>query len=532
MMRSMYAGVSGLKAHQIRMDVVGNNIANVNTTGYKASRATFVEMLSQTMQGAKAPQNNRGGINPKQVGLGVSLGSIDTNQTQGNLQSTGLGTDLAIDGNGYFIVNDGSQNFYTRAGALSIDENGNLVNASNGYIMQGWLANNNGLINTNGQIGGIQIPLGATMSPQPSQNAFFQGNFDSDSPGGTNWTADIVVLDSLGAGHTVTVDFVRQVEAPPTGSIELGGGPTWILDATASSADPDLNGITFAFGGDTDAAAGYTYDEDSKVFTFTGDWDDSGTGEPTLGDLQNLVDTEFGVGEITLADGGGFTAADLAGAGDFVMSADPANQWDYTVTFSDGSAISAGDTGSIIFDDNGSITAGATNLITFDPTGGAAAGQEVTLDFSLLTQNSANLPPEEAANGQGSSVESLGSDGYTMGSLESFSIDSAGIINGSFTNGLSRALGQIAISNFSNPSGLNRMGDTLYAESQNSGMAQIGTASTSGRGKIAAGNLEMSNVDLSEQFTDMITTQRGFQANSKIITTTDQMLQDLVNLKR
>ncbi|HOA40588.1 MAG TPA: flagellar hook-basal body complex protein, partial [Halanaerobiales bacterium] len=164
MMRSMYAGVSGLKTHQTRMDVIGNNIANVNTAGFKASRVTFKEMLSQTLSGAKAPQDNRGGMNPQQVGLGVSLGSIDTNHVQGNLQSTGLGTDLAIQGNGYFIVNNGTQNFYTRAGALTLDENGNLVNASNGYIMQGWLATN-GIINTNSPLTGIRIPIGDTMAP-------------------------------------------------------------------------------------------------------------------------------------------------------------------------------------------------------------------------------------------------------------------------------------------------------------------------------------------------------------------------------
>ncbi|MTI58788.1 MAG: flagellar hook protein FlgE [Firmicutes bacterium] len=526
MMRSMYAGVSGLKAHQTRMDVVGNNIANVNTTGYKASRTTFKEMISQTLQGAKAPQDNRGGMNPQQVGLGVMLGSIDTNQTQGNLQSTGIGTDLAIDGNGYFVVNDGSQNYYTRAGNLTTDEDGNLVNSSTGYIMQGWMADNNGNINTSGQLEGLSIPFGTTISPQASENAYFQGNFDSNAPGGAEWAATITVLDSLGAEHTVTVSFQRQLTGNPSGSVDLGGG-SWTLSANAATADPDLNGITFAFGADTDAAAAYSYDPDSKVFTFTGDWDGSGAGAPTLADLQTLVNGEFT--GITLNDGGGFVAADLADAESFVMSAPAANQWDYTVGISDGT-ITSGDTGSISFNPNGTISTGATSNITFDPTGGAAAGQEVTLDFSAVKQNAASSDEDDNTNN--SSVERLMADGYTMGSLESYSINSAGVVVGSFTNGLKRELGQIAIGSFTNPAGLTRQGDTLYSVSQNSGMAQIGTANTSGRGKIVAGNLEMSNVDLAEQFTDMITTQRGFQANSKIITTTDEMLQELVNLKR
>src|SRR6056297_3378396 len=160
MMRSMYAGVSGLKVHQTKMDVIGNNISNVNTTGFKGSRATFKSMMSQLMAASKAPQGGRGGVNPQQVGLGVSVGSIDSNMQQGNLQSTGMGTDLAIQGNGFFVANDGQQDYYTRAGALSLDENGNLTNSSNGYVMKGWMADDSGNINTNEAMEGIQIPVG------------------------------------------------------------------------------------------------------------------------------------------------------------------------------------------------------------------------------------------------------------------------------------------------------------------------------------------------------------------------------------
>lgn len=336
--------------------------------------------------------------------------------------------------------------------------------------------------------------------------------------------------------HTVTVDFTRQVKSAPTGSINLGSGAgAWTLDATASSPDPTLNGITFAFGADTDAAADYSYDPDSKVFTFTGDWDGVPGPAPTLADLQGLVDTQFdsdGPGTITLDDGAGgatFNAnqADLADADDLKMSADPANQWNYTVDVSDGS-INSGGSGSISFNNDGTISSGGTSNINFDPAGGAAAGQEVTLDFSEITQSSASTKEEENKT----SVTKKRADGHSMGSLQSYSINSAGELIGGFSNGLKRKLGQIAISSFTNPAGLTRQGGSLYSESQNSGMAQIGTASTLGRGKIVAGNLEMSNANLSDQFTDMITTQRGFQANSKIITTTDEMLQELVNLKR
>jgi len=405
----MYAGVSGLKTHQTRMDVIGNNIANVNTTGFKASRVTFKEMLSQTLSGAKAPQDNRGGMNPQQVGLGVSLGSIDTNHVQGNLQSTGLGTDLAIQGNGYFIVNNGTQNFYTRAGALTLDENGNLVNASNGYIMQGWLANN-GIINTNSPLTGIRIPIGDTMAPQASTEAVFAGNLNSADP--LPWTATMDIYDSQGEKHTLTLNF------NPT---ETDNEWTWT--ASIDGASLSSNQGTITFGGDGKVKV----DEDnSDTFTFD-------------------IDFNNGTDRIT-----GFR-----------------------------------------------------------------------LDLSAVTQMAGD-----------NTLDGLYADGYSMGSLESFSIDNAGVITGSYSNGLTKAIGQIAIANFSNAGGLTRVGDTLFAESQNSGIAQIGAAGTAGRGKISAGTLEMSNVDLAEQFTDMITTQRGFQANSRIISTTDEMLQDLVNLKR
>lgn len=404
MMRSMYAGVSGLKTHQTRMDVIGNNIANVNTAGFKASRVTFKEMLSQTLSGAKAPQDNRGGMNPQQVGLGVSLGSIDTNHVQGNLQSTGLGTDLAIQGNGYFIVNNGTQNFYTRAGALTLDEKGNLVNASNGYIMQGWM----GIIDT--ELTGIRIPIGDTMAPQASTEAVFAGNLNSADP--LPWTATMDIYDSQGEKHTLTLNFTHT-----------GNDNEWTWTATIDGASLSSNQGTITFGGDGKVKV----DEDnSDTFTF---------------------DIDFNNGTDQIA---GFR-----------------------------------------------------------------------LDLSAVTQMAGD-----------NTLDGLYADGYSMGSLESFSIDNAGVITGSYSNGLTKAIGQIAIANFSNAGGLTRVGDTLFAESQNSGIAQIGAAGTAGRGKISAGTLEMSNVDLAEQFTDMITTQRGFQANSRIISTTDEMLQDLVNLKR
>src|SRR5690554_2787186 len=182
MLRSMYSGVSGLKAHQIKMDVIGNNIANVNTIGFKSSRVNFKEMLNQTIQGASAPaeDGSRGGMNPQQIGLGVGVGSIDVNHTQGNLQPTGKTEDLAIDGNGFFVLSNGSQNFFTRSGALTLDEDGNLVNSINGLKMQGWMADDYGNINTNQSVEDINIPIGTSMGARATERISFGKNLNSE----------------------------------------------------------------------------------------------------------------------------------------------------------------------------------------------------------------------------------------------------------------------------------------------------------------------------------------------------------------
>jgi len=422
MMRSMYAGVSGLKVHQTKMDVIGNNISNVNTTGFKGSRATFKSMMSQLMAASKAPQGGRGGVNPQQVGLGVSVGSIDSNMQQGNLQSTGNGTDLAIQGNGFFVVNDGQQDYYTRAGSLSLDEGGNLTNSSNGYIMQGWEAVD-GEIDTDGSApGDIKIPIGDSMPGQATEEVAFGGNLDARVPAYVDdattpesaQVATIDVYDSLGAKHTLTVEFTRN------------------------------------------------------------------------------------------ADGSG----------------DPANTWSWNATDLTGASINSG-SGTIGFNSDGTFDSGATGTVEFDVPGGAADGQEIELDFSKMTQSAANY-----------TVDGLNADGFEMGSLETFNINSAGVVQGTYSNGRTQDLAQISVASFSNPSGLKRTGDTLFTPTKNSGDARRGVPGSGSRGEISAGSLEMSNVDLSKQFTEMITTQRGFQANSKTITTTDQMLQELVNLKR
>ncbi len=412
MLRSMYSGVSGLKAHQVKLDVIGNNIANVNTTGFKTSRVTFKEMLNQTLQGASAPSvdGSVGGTNPQQVGLGVGVGSIDVDHTQGNLQPTGKTSDLAIDGNGFFVVNNGEQSFYTRSGAMTLDDNGNLVNAANGYKMQGWVPNGTGAISTNDPIQDVEIPIGSSMGAEATSQVSLGKNLNSEAATGDTRTITVDVFDSLGAEHTVSVAFEKTA----------------------------------------------------------------------------------------------------------------ANQWDWTVSNVTGGTMSATHDGTISFDSTtGEISTVSGNTFDFTPDNGGEIPGSIAIDFNQVGQFAAPY-----------TIDGIDADGYSKGELKSYSINSAGIVTGNYSNGLRKPLAQLALASFNNPAGLSKEGGSLYSASPNSGIAQTGAANNGGRGMILSGTLEMSNVDLAQQFTEMITAQRGFQANSKIITTSDQMLQDLVNLKR
>mgnify|MGYP000875932544 CR=1 FL=1 len=416
MMRSMFAGVSGLKNHQTRMDVIGNNIANVNTVGFKGSRVNFQDILSQTMQGASSGQGARGGTNPMQVGLGMGLASIDTLFTDGSFQPTGKQTDLSIQGSGFFILSDGANQVYTRAGAFDFDNQGNFLVPGTGYKVMGWMADANGNIDTNQPTTNIQVPVGSSMAAQKTTDMTFVNNLSSEAP--------------IGAGSRVPV----SVNA----------------------------------------------------------YDAQGNAHKVSGYFQKSANNEWKFTVISPADSGAVVAADESDESVIAFDAATGN---YTAT------------GTVI------------KSILITPTGSAPAFTVVP-DFSALTQFG------------GESTVQADSNGYASGTLESKTIDTDGIITGRFSNGQSMALGRVALATFNNPSGLNKVGDNMYTQSNNSGTAQIGPANTGGRGKFNPGSLEMSNVDLAQEFSNMIITQRGFQANSKIISVSDEMLQELANLKR
>ena len=400
MLRSLFSGVSGLRAHQTMLDVVGNNIANVNTTGFKSSSVEFQDTLSQQLKAAGAPQGAQAGTNPAQVGLGVQVAAVNTAFTQGPAETTGVSTDLMIQGDGFFIVNDGGQQVYTRDGAFSFDTNGNLTTA-NGAMVQGWTATG-GTVNTSGTVGGIKLPLGTSMAPTKTDSAVLAGNLPADGSGD-----------------------------PPTNDLKVYDQKGQMVDVTLS----------------------YTYDTATKVWSLN-------YNDPSI--------------------------------------VPPATQPAATA---------------LAFNADGTLSTTSPVSVTLN-------GQTVALDISGIT-----------SYGGANTTEVVSSTGNAMGSLASYSISPDGTIEGVFTNGMKQPLGQIALATFNNPGGLNKVGNSEYSESVNSGQAQIGAAGTGSRGQLAAGELEGSNVDLSQEFSNLIIAERGFEANSKVITTSDEVLQDLVNLK-
>jgi flagellar hook protein FlgE len=397
------------------MDVIGANISNVNTVGYKASRVEFKSLLSQTIRGANAPSETTGGLNPIQVGLGMSLAGIDTLFTQGSPQDTGKLTDLAIQGSGFFVVDNGAGGYYyTRDGNLDVGEDGTLISLATGMKVLGWRADASGTVDSAGELETIEIPFGQNQARATSE-AVLRGNLDSETDPadpGPHVESAIAVYDSLGGYHSITLEFTKTATN------------SWTWSASTTDTAVTIGALT----------------DTTMTFTTDGAYD---PGDPPLAPSMALT---------------------------FSNGAEPAT---------------------------------------------------VGLDFETITQ----------LDGL-SNINLSSQDGLPPGSLTTFSVSTVGEVIGMFSNGINRVLGQLSLASFINPPGLMKMGQNLFAPSPNSGTAQVGLPNTSGLGSISAGYLEMSNVELAQQFTNMIVAQRGFQANSRVITASDEMLQELVNLKR
>lgn len=417
MLQAMLAGVASIKAQQTRMNVIGNNLANVNTTAYKGSRVTFQDMLAQTIRGASRPTAKNGGTNAIQFGLGVLIAGTDINNEQGSLNGTNRSTDFAIQGNGFFQVSNGDRIAYTRDGSFDLDAEGDLVQRATGERLMGWTADPaTGLIDTNQPVSptsALRVPIGARTAVQKTTTVNWSGNLDSRvfTTAGLASTQSLVrVFDNLGSEHELT---------------------------------------------------------------------------------------------LTLTEGA------------------TANTWDWSASVGGGASVTG--TGTLTFDPStGALTSGSPGTITFTPP--AASGQspfDIDLDFGDVGQLAVDMQFQASSQ-----------NGYSPGSLSSFSVNTDGVVVGLYTNGLTRPLGQIALAIFPNANGLERQGSNLWRNTDNSGVPVIGTAKTGGRGLINSGFLEQSNVDIGNEFTDLIITQRGFQANTRVVTTVDEMMQELINMKR
>jgi flagellar hook protein FlgE len=416
MMGALFSGVSGLRNHQTRMDVIGNNIANVDTVGFKSSRMTFKEAFLQTLQGATRPAGTNGGINPMQIGQGMNVGSIDMLYTQGSLETTGQPLDLAIQGDALFVLGNGQRQFFSRAGNFQIDAQGRLVSPSSGLIVQGINADPTGAFSSSSSIGDVQLHLGDKAPAKQTSQIGLTGNLDAGATVGTTHAMGITTYDSAGAPHDVTITFTN------TGP----GQWSWAATCPTAPVTPAGSGtVTFNANG---SLASFTYPGGGTSLTLT-----------------------------------------------------PASGTPFNVT----------------------INPGTVNAI--DGLAGFAN------------------PSNAVVNSQ---------DGYAAGDLVNYSVDGNGVITGFFSNGVSRPMAQIALASFNNPAGLLRDGNNLFEQSPNSGAPVIGFAGTTSSSSLTPGALESSNVDISTEFTNMIITQRGFQANARVITTADEMLSELVNMRR
>jgi len=405
MNRALFSGLSGTVAFQSRLDVVGNNIANSNTVSYKEGRVTFEEALYQTLSGGRAgAELGLGGINPMQIGSGVSMGSVTVDHTQGALERTGQALDGAIDGAGMFVVSDGTGAFYTRDGAFALDNNNTLVHASTGYLVQGWMASE-GQVAATGPPGNLSFEVGQLVPPVPTSTAEVIGNLDAGSAEAAEVRTTVSVYDSLGEMHQLAVIFTKTANV--------------------------------------------------------GEWD---VGVSCEGDTATTT---------------------------------------------------------ITFDSDGALTGTESVTLSLTPDNGAATPQSVEISLGQIT-----------GLVQASSAAVRSQDGRPPASLVSVELTDDGYVQGQYSDGRSETLAQVALASFTNPGGLRRLGSNLYAEAPAAGIAAVGASATGGRGRVVAQALEMSNVDLTKAFVDMITTQRGFQASTRVIATANAMLDDVVQLIR
>ncbi|TKJ42233.1 hypothetical protein CEE37_00725 [candidate division LCP-89 bacterium B3_LCP] len=643
MMQSLFAGVSGIQNHQTWLDIIGNNIANVNTIGFKSSRASFAEVLSQTISSATAPHSGYGGTNPMQVGLGLKLMSVDTQFKQGTFESTGNYTDLAIQGDGFFVLSDGSQRYFTRSGAFSIDAEGYLTAQGGSMRVQGFMADQLGTIANNMSPSDIQIPFGMKAPASATTEIGLYCNLNAEA---TDSDATLVAAGSTGVSsvsgqaingaggtHVITIAGANATQGSGNGihnplvtmdldttlsefsgiadyenfTVTVDGGTAVEIDGLTENStiqnlinaiNDQVSGVTASFNGSEIAltrdwyGANTNIEMSGDIFTEIfdggspgGSWaytdgiasslvatdvfTPSGSGSPVTTVLQ--LDADDSTGLITnIADigGGGITCyaapdaanppgglalgtltietADTTHAAsivtydslggehvlniNFTKTAVP-NNWEWEIDVDEPAQAISGNTGTVTFNDDGSLEAfnynGGVLSFSYNPNTGAES--VVNIDLDPGTIGGVNGITQFAS---ATTTIVQDQDGYGMGDLSNVSIDTNGTIVGSFTNDQNLTLAQIVLADFHNPQGLMKEGGNLYRISANTGDPIYGLAQTNFGSTVFSGYVEMSNVDLSKSFADMIVAQRGFQASSRVITTADRLLDEVLRLKR
>jgi len=539
LMNSLSSGISGLNGFQAEMDVIGNNIANVNTVGFKQGRVTFAEMIANNMARTGAGFDSAPQL-VNQVGLGTKVSSIDRDFSQGQLNSTNIKTDLAIQGNGFFLVNNGGHTMLSRAGNFKFNKNGELV-TNNGDHVQGYMADGQGNIIGNSSTTDLKVDFNSVYEPKQTQNVQISGNLDANTS-----TTQLVTQSSAftkvdGTFATTATDLNSLKQT----STNLQAGDTITISGKANDGTAINATYTYAAGDTVQNvidAINTAYNGEAKATLVDGNIN---LISQKPGDSQLSLQLSMGAGNtgnvslpvfkiqtagVTNSKNVSATVYDSEGNAHTLllkMTQKDFNTWQYNASFLDGENITSGGTGTVQFDENGNLVSGSSFDITYDPGNGSASTKTVTVDLGSSASGSS------VTQFKGSSTLSVTSnDGYSKGDLIDFFIDGGGNIVGTYSNGKSRNLAQVAIGEVNNPNGLINKGDGLYDLTAQAGELKTDSASNLTNTTINSQFLEGSNVDLAKEFTEMIVAQRAYQSSARVITVSDQLLNEVVQLKR
>lgn len=574
---AMFTGLSGLAANSRRLDVIGNNIANVNTTAFKSNRMMFSSMLNRTFSLGTAPSATTGGTNPGQAGLGVKIAGTQRNFNNGAISATGVMTDMAIEGDGFFVVNKGAERMYSRAGSFQLNAENDLVTIDGGRVM-GYRVDGNGNV-VQGDLVNLNIPIGTKTLAEATRNVVFNGNLnaagDVSTTGSvhTSWAFGLDGNDPPTQLMDGTEDIVNDnvdlwvINSSGVPEIAIQGGEETVLTISGiEKGGKDLGTHTFAFSNDPNAAdvVGTTMNDFIDFLNDILGLDSSLGGGVEIVDGEIVIsgnhgseqDIDISTANITSDNENGrlnpfsFTkGADADGESirtsfivydslgtplavelTFVLKEQLDGEgtvWQFIAESNDNDASRRiVGMGEVQFDNDGQFVSASNEEIEITRENGAVNPLNIKLDLNSGADKVSGL------TGQSSEIAAVSQDGAPLGTLSNFSIGEDGRISGAYTNGLVRTIGQLAVAQFSNPEGLVDVGNNLFQIGPNSGNPVITEPGKFGTGRVIGGALEMSNVDLSQEFIEMILASTGYSASSRVITTTNELIQQLLVLGR